>query len=148
MWERRPEDGDFLVVRYAVGPQQLALDLVPPESDPIDKLDPVAASALHRLLNTHRVLQDLPSAIALPSFARIEVTGTESQVRAQARAILAEAALMHGPDHLVIAVLTAPSAVSEWDWVKWLPHAHSRREFDAAGPRRLVCTDLDDLVGR
>ncbi|MBK8732429.1 MAG: type VII secretion protein EccCa [Actinomycetales bacterium] len=146
VWERRPEDGDFLLVRYAVGPQQLALDLVPPESDTIDKLDPVAASALHRLLNTHRVLQDLPTAVALPSFARIEVTGAEAHVRAQARAMLAQAALMHGPDQLVIAVLTTPAALPEWNWVKWLPHAHSRREFDAAGPRRLVCTDLDDLV--
>jgi S-DNA-T family DNA segregation ATPase FtsK/SpoIIIE len=146
VWERAPEDPDHLLVRYAVGPQQLGLALVPPESETIDKLDPVAASALHRLLATHRVLADLPTAVALGSFARIEITGAEHHVRALARSVLAQAALMHPPDQLVIAVLTQPTTVPQWDWVKWLPHAHSRREADAAGPRRIVCTDLDELA--
>ena len=40
----------------------------------------------------------------------------------------------------------SPLRFPHWDWVKWLPHAQSRREADAAGPRRLVITDLDELV--
>ena len=50
------------------------------------------------------------------------------------------------PTSWSIAVLTEPASLAYWDWVKWLPHAQSRREADAAGPRRLVCTDLDELV--
>ncbi len=146
VWERGPDDPDYLLVRYAVGPQHLGLQLVPPESDTIDKLDPVAASALHRFLATHRVLPDLPTAIALRSFGRVEITGAEHQARALARAMIAQAALLHSPDQLVIAVLTQPAALPQWDWVKWLPHAQSRREVDAAGPRRLICTDLDELT--
>ncbi|MEO8829104.1 type VII secretion protein EccCa [Lapillicoccus sp.] len=146
VWERSTDDEDWLLVRYASGPQRLALDLRPPESDTIDKLDPVSASALHRLLATHRIIPDLPTAIALNSFARIEVTGSEEHARSQARALVVQAAIFHAPDQLVIAVLTEPSALGHWDWVKWLPHAQSRREADAAGPRRLVCTDLDELV--
>ena len=146
VWERTPEDPDFLLCRYAVGPQHLGLELVPPDSETIDKLDPVAASALHRLLATHRVLHDLPTAVALASFARIEVTGSEAAVRSQVRALLAQAAMLHAPERLVIAVLAHPSALPEWDWVKWLPHAQSRVAHDAAGPRRLVSTSLDELV--
>jgi S-DNA-T family DNA segregation ATPase FtsK/SpoIIIE len=146
VWERSPSDDDWLLVRYARGPQRLGLELKPPESDTIDKLDPVSASALHRLLATHRILPDLPTAVALTSFARIEVTGTEEHARSQARALLMQAALFHAPDQLVIAVLTQQDSLMEWDWVKWLPHAQSRREADAAGPRRLICTDLDELV--
>ena len=146
VWERAPSDDDWLLVRYARGPQRLGLELKPPESDTIDKLDPVSASALHRLLATHRILPDLPTAVALNSFSRIEITGAEDHARAQARALLVQAATFHAPDQLVIAVLTEPAALPHWDWVKWLPHAQSRREADAAGPRRLVCTDLDELV--
>ena len=146
VWERAPSDEDWLLVRYARGPQRLGLELKPPESDTIDKLDPVSASALHRLLATHRILPDLPTAVALNSFSRIEITGAEEHARAQARALLVQAATFHAPDQLVIAVLTEPAALPHWDWVKWLPHAQSRREADAAGPRRLVCTDLDELV--
>jgi len=146
VWERAPSDEDWLLVRYARGPQRLGLELKPPESDTIDKLDPVSASALHRLLATHRILPDLPTAVALNSFARIEITGSEEHARSQARALLVQAATFHAPDHLVIAVLTEPASLPQWDWVKWLPHAQSRREADAAGPRRLVCTNLDELV--
>ena len=146
VWERSPGDDDWLLVRYACGPQRLGLELRPPESDPIERLDPVSASALHRLLATHRILPDLPTAIALSSFARIEVTGSAEQARAQTRAMIAQAALFHAPDQLVVAVLTTPESLLEWDWVKWLPHAQSRRQTDAAGPRRLICTDLDELV--
>ncbi len=146
VWERSTDDDDWMLVRYATGPQRLALELKPPESDTIDKLDPVSASALHRLLATHRVVPDLPTAVALTSFARIEVTGDEEHARAQTRALVTQAALFHPPDQLVIAVLTRPEALPDWDWVKWLPHAQSRREADAAGPRRLVCTDLEQLV--
>ncbi len=146
VWERSPDDEDWLLVRYACGPQRLGLELKPPESDTIDKLDPVSASALHRLLATHRTLPDLPTAVALGSFARIEVTGAEEHARAQARALVMQAATFHAPDQLVVAVLTEPASLPHWDWVKWLPHAQSRREVDAAGPRRLVCTSLDELV--
>ena len=146
VWERAPSDEDWLLVRYARGPQRLGLELKPPESDTIDKLDPVSASALHRLLATHRILPDLPTAVALNSFARIEITGSEDHARAQARALLVQAATFHAPDQLVVAVLTERASLAHWDWVKWLPHAQSRREADAAGPRRLVCTDLDELV--
>ncbi len=146
VWERSPDDEDWLLVRYACGPQRLGLELKPPESDTIDKLDPVSASALHRLLATHRTLPDLPTAVALGSFARIEVTGAEEHARAQARALVVQAATFHSPDELVVAVLTEPASFAHWDWVKWLPHAHSRRETDAAGPRRLVCTNLEELV--
>ena len=146
VWERSPGDDDWLLERYARGPQHLGLELRTPESDTIERLDPVSASALHRLVATHGILPDLPTAIALGSFARIEVIGSEGHARALTRAMITQAALFHAPDQLVVAVLTTPESLAQWDWVKWLPHAQSRRRADAAGPRRLICTDLDELV--
>ncbi|MEO5653840.1 MAG: type VII secretion protein EccC, partial [Marmoricola sp.] len=55
LWERSADSPDYLQVRYGLTPQALAMDLVPPESAPVEQLDPVAASALHRLLVVHRV---------------------------------------------------------------------------------------------
>ena len=54
VWEHSATDPHFLHVRYGLCAQPLALDLVPPESAPIDEVDPAAASALHRLLVVHR----------------------------------------------------------------------------------------------
>jgi DNA segregation ATPase FtsK/SpoIIIE, S-DNA-T family len=55
VWEHSPTDPHFLHVRYGLCAQPLALELVPPESAPIDDVDPAAASALHRLLVVHRL---------------------------------------------------------------------------------------------
>ena len=77
VWEHGSNDPGFMQVRYGVCAQPLALELVPPESTPIDQVDPAAASALHRLLVVHRLQPDLPASIDLRAFDRVEVCGAE-----------------------------------------------------------------------
>ena len=146
LWEHTSGDDNFLHVRYGVCPQPLSLELVPPESAPIDQVDPAAASALHRLLVVHRLQPDLPAGIDLRAFDRIEVCGEEEPARSLARSMICSAAAFHAPEHLVVAVLTTERNLTHWDWLKWLPHALSGQQSDAVGPRRMVTTSLDDLA--
>ena len=146
VWERLPKDDDFLHVRMGTTSQPLCLTLEPAETPPLAQLDPVAASALHRLLTTHRVQHGLPASVALPAWARVQVTGEAGPARSLARALVVNAALMHSPDTLVVAAVTGPDARAEWDWLKWLPHALSPRERDAVGPARLVVDSVDELL--
>ncbi|CAA9404059.1 MAG: FtsK/SpoIIIE family protein, putative EssC/YukB component of Type VII secretion system, partial [uncultured Nocardioides sp.] len=145
LWEHGPSDPDFLHVRYGLCAQPLSLELVPPESAPIDQVDPAAASALHRLLVVHRLQPDLPASIDLRAFDRVEVCGDEDEARSLARAMICSATAFHNPEQLIVAVLTSRANLTHWDWVKWLPHAQSARKSDAVGPMRMVTTSLDDL---
>lgn len=146
VWEHGVSDAHFLHVRYGVCAQPLSLELVPPESAPIDQVDPAAASALHRLLVVHRLQPDLPASIDLRAFDRVEVCGPEEPARALARAVICSATTFHSPDHLVVAVLCSEQNLAHWDWVKWLPHGLSTRQSDAVGPMRMVSTSLADLA--
>ncbi len=146
VWEHTPSDEGFLHVRYGVCAQPLALELVPPDSAPIDQVDPAAASALHRLLVVHRVQPRLPASIDLRAFDRVEVCGEEEQARSLARALVCSATAFHSPTHLLVAVLATEHTLVHWDWLKWLPHAASGRSSDAAGPARMVTTSLSDLA--
>ncbi len=146
VWEHHAADSRFLQVRYGVCAQPLALELVPPESAPIDDVDPAAASALHRLLVVHRTQPDLPASIDLRAFDRIEVCGEEEQARALARSLICSATAFQSPDNLVVAVLSSDEHLAHWDWVKWLPHALSQEQTDAVGPMRMVGTSLSDLA--
>ncbi len=146
VWERGTQDPYHLQVRYGVCAQPLALELVPPESAPIDDVDPAAASALHRLLVVHRHQPDLPASIDLRAFDRIEVCGEEDQARALARAVVCSATAFQSPDTLLVAVLASEEHLAHWDWVKWLPHAQSQEASDAVGPMRMVTTSLADLA--
>ncbi|MDF1605251.1 type VII secretion protein EccCa [Nocardioides sp. YIM 152315] len=147
LWEHASADPDFLQVRYGVCAQPLALELVPPESTPIDQVDPAAASALHRLLVVHRLQPDLPASIDLRAFDRIEVCGPEEPARSLARSLICSATAFHAPEHLAVAVLASEPNLAHWDWIKWLPHAQSSRQSDAVGPMRMVSTSLADLAG-
>ena len=146
VWEHGSGDPRFLHVRYGVCHQPLSLELQPPESAPIDQVDPAAASALHRLLVVHRLQPDLPASVDLRAFDRIEVCGPEEPARSLARAMICSAAAFQAPEHLVVAVLTTEHNLTHWDWIKWLPHGQSAQQSDAVGPRRMVSTSLDELA--
>ena len=146
IWEHTSGDENFLHVRYGTCTQPLSTELVPPQSAPIDQVDPAAASALHRLLVVHRLQPDLPASIDLRAFDRIEVCGEDDPARSLARAMICSATAFHAPEHLVVAVLATEQTLIHWDWLKWLPHNLSGQETDAVGPKRMVTTSLDDLA--
>jgi S-DNA-T family DNA segregation ATPase FtsK/SpoIIIE len=142
LWERRAGDEDFLASRLAHGPRRLSLTLVTPETKPVEDLEPISAAALRRFVRTHSVVDDLPAALALPSFGRLTLTGSRADARALTRAALAQLAAFHTPDDLLVAACIGPDTTAEWEWLKWLPHALSPRAHDAVGQRRLVSDDL------
>ena len=98
---------NFLHVRYGVCAQPLSLELVPPESAPIDQVDPAAASALHRLLVVHRLQPNLPaSASTCAPSTGSRCAARRSRPASLARAMICSATAFHSPEHLVVAVLT------------------------------------------
>ncbi len=56
VWERRTNDEDFGQVRVGLGTQGLATPLIPPDTAPVDELEPLTAGAMQRFLATHGTL--------------------------------------------------------------------------------------------
>ena len=95
----------------ALGPQTLATPLVPPVTRPLEDLEPMTAGALRRFLDAYSVVPDLPVAVSLRGFARVFVRGAGRRTRrALARAVLAQLAVFHAPDDLLIAVCAGAGA--------------------------------------
>lgn len=138
VWERQPDDPAFLQVRYGVAMQPLSVELAAPADLAADDADPAAVSAVRRLLETHRAQPDLPVTVDLRRHHRIALEGEQDAARGVARALVCSGATFHSPDHLVVAVLADQEALEAWEWVKWLPHAHSAERSDAVGPVRLI----------
>jgi S-DNA-T family DNA segregation ATPase FtsK/SpoIIIE len=150
MWERRSTDDDFGQIRLAVGPQKLAIEVIPPETTPVEDLEPMSAIALRRFVQTYRAVPDLPIALSLRAFGRVSLRGGRDAVLGLARAALAQLVTFHSPDDVRIAVVAARDRQDRWDWVKWLPHAQYDPQVDGAGAARLVfesMADLEDLLG-
>ncbi|MEJ3747606.1 type VII secretion protein EccCa [Actinomycetes bacterium KLBMP 9797] len=145
LWERRAGDPDFATARLGLGPAELATPLIPPETQPIEDLDPMCAVGLRRFLLTYAVVPDLPVVMALDGFARVYVRGDADRARALVRALLAQAATFHAPDDLRVAVCVADGRRDRWEWVKWLPHALHPQRTDALGQLRLVSATVTGL---
>ncbi|GAA0612448.1 type VII secretion protein EccCa [Kribbella sandramycini] len=153
LWERRQDDGDFGVTRIGVGAQNPATSVVPPDTQPLERLEPLSALALRRFVSTYAAVPGLPLAIAVTGFSRIYLPGDRERSIGLVRAMLGQLATFQAPDNLRIAVCTAPANRGEWEWAKWLPHALHPERTDALGPLRLIASSitaiealLDDVI--
>ncbi|GIF04488.1 type VII secretion protein EccCa [Actinoplanes siamensis] len=145
LWERRRNDADFTVVRIAVGVQEVATRLVPPQTRPVDELEPLCAMALRKFVNTYSVVPDLPVSVALRDFSHIYLRGSEEAVHGFCRALTAQIATFHAPDDLRVGVCVPDHQRLRWEWAKWLPHAQHPDKTDAVGPVRLVAPSVPAL---
>ena len=145
-WERDPHDPDFLVLRAGRHQAPLATALrVSDTADEVD-LEPVSHSALRSLLDTQRIVRDVPTGIDLTKVSRITVLGEAAEARAAMRAWIAQAVTWHDPTVLGVALVTRDLERPDWSWLKWLPHIDIPGELDGVGPARFLSTDADELV--
>ncbi len=145
IWQRSPADGGFGCVRFATGTQALSVRLVPPDTKPVEDLDPLCAGALRRFIRAQGQVPGLPVEVSLRSVTRIVPTGEPGAVRALVRSLIAQAAAMHSPADLRISVCASAERIRYWEWIKWLPHNMHPTEQDAAGPVRLMAPSLGAL---
>ncbi|MDL4772863.1 MULTISPECIES: type VII secretion protein EccCa [Thermomonosporaceae] len=145
LWERRPPDDDFGQVRVGTGAQKLAVQLVSPETKPVEDLEPMSAGALRRFMRTHANVPNLPISVSLRSFSRIVPHGDPEAVYGMVRAMITQIAAFHSPDDVQISICAARQRLPWWQWVKWLPHNLHPTEHDAAGQVRLTSESMATL---
>ncbi|ACU40370.1 type VII secretion protein EccC [Actinosynnema pretiosum subsp. pretiosum] len=145
MWERRQSDPDFCHLRAGRGSQRLATRLVPPQTGPVEELEPIATLALRRFVRAHSLVPDLPISIALRGFAAVGLIGEINEKRGLARALIAQMATFHSPDDLLIAVVTTGRTKAEWEWAKWLPHVQHPSIVDGIGQLRMMASSLAEV---
>ncbi|MYR07530.1 type VII secretion protein EccCa [Gordonia sp. SID5947] len=150
MWERRPGDHDFGHVRVGVGNQRLASRLMPPETGPLEDLEPVSTVALRRFVRTYSVVHRLPTSVSLRGFPAISVEGIRQETRGLMRSMVMELCAFHGPDHLRILIVCADPEAESWSWTKWLPHVHHPTRRDAVGAERMLygsVAEAEEAIG-
>lgn len=145
MWERRPADADFGHVRVGVGSHRLASRLMPPETAPLEDVEPVSAVAMRRFIRTHSVVHQLPTAISLRGFPAVNVDGDPAAARRLARSMIVQLCAFHGPDQLRIAVVADDPDSRHWSWIKWLPQVADPARNDGIGAARMIFRSLAEL---
>lgn len=119
-WERRRSDPDFMVL--GVGAADVAYD--PPLAT--SGGGPPAPAAVE-MIAALPPLAGVPVTVPLTDGCVVGLVGPSDPVRAVARCLVVQAAVLHGPADVAVAAL-APDPDGDWSWLSWLPHS-----ADAAG---------------
>jgi DNA segregation ATPase FtsK/SpoIIIE, S-DNA-T family len=139
LWERRPADEDFMVVRVGIGDVPTPVQVTTPDPD---AASPEIERAL-LLADTYRVLRDAPVVFSLAGHFAAGVTGRRDLAVAALRAMVCHIALTHAPADLRLYIIAPRSSVDDWDWLAWLPHVRNddgrdNLAFDAVAARFLL----------
>lgn len=146
LWERHPDDEDFLVLR--IGRAELdsrtAVTLQPGGSR--ERSDDLA-----RIPLDYARIADLPATASLRSIGGLGIAGRAQTAAALARALMIQLCCLHSPTEMAVAAFLNPATSDQWRWLQWLPHVcgpRSRVARSHLGSDEATCDRLaDDLTG-
>src|SRR5690606_39960058 len=116
MRERQDSDRGFRHHRVGLSSHRLATRLVPPQTGPVDELEPISTLALRRFTRANSLVRNLPTQISVRGFAAISLNGEREHVLSFARAMLAQLVTLHSPEDVLAAVASAGKAKRDWEW--------------------------------
>jgi S-DNA-T family DNA segregation ATPase FtsK/SpoIIIE len=133
LWERRPEDADWLLLRvgWRDRASSVALELAQGGEEPLRAEAEKAAAE-------HRMLPAAPLLVSLKEVGVLGLSGDPRQATSLARSLGLQLATLHSPQDLAIAAAVPADDRADWAWLSWLPHVHSESS-PVAGP--LLVTD-------
>ncbi len=118
LWERRPDDPDFLTVRVGKGKQPFSVTLKLPE---LESTDPIATE-VQRFKNDFTLVDDIPCGISLPKVKSLGITGRRQDVASLTHEMLCQIATHHSPEDVRILGIYPQSQKQDWEWITSLPH--------------------------
>ncbi|MGW5239928.1 FtsK/SpoIIIE domain-containing protein [Monashia sp. NPDC004114] len=108
LWQRRPGDADFLVLRIGTARQRARIMIDGAPEEPVPDVD------------------DVPIAVDLPRAGVLGLAGQREAVLSMVGAMIAQLAAWHSPRDVHLRVLAASRCnAQDWTWAAYLPHAAS-----------------------
>lgn len=137
LWERMPQDSDFLSLRLGIGKQKLCVEVKKHADDDAfsmadDELDALAS----QIIEETRYVENIPVQLPLADYQTIGIFGEQAQVYYQLRSLLVELASEHCYNDVRIAGLFEKESKGYWQFLRWFPH-----NWDEFGQVRYIAFD-------
>ncbi len=120
LWERRPEDADFMSVRLGIGTLPSSIAVLAPHPDMPDP----RLNEAHAMEAEYAVVPQVPVTVSLRA-GPLGIAGSLSDRSGIARAIICNLVVHHSPDEVHLLAVYSPDRTAEWEWLKWLPHTYA-----------------------
>ena len=111
LWERRGRDADAMEIAVGVGDVEWSPEV-------IGSFDATVHGA-----RSSPTLADVPISVDIGPGHVVGIVGPVDVARSIGRALLLGAAATSGPSDLRTVVIASETAIHDWGWAAWLPHA-------------------------
>lgn len=143
LWERRPTDVDFLTLRIGVGDLPTRLQLEGPSDEQLAEMSGEHARRLREIRDAVFIDANVPVDADLRGLGVLGISGPRQQRESALRWLTAQAVVLASPRDLAVVGLVPEEDTSQWDWLKWLPHAETL--LSGIPDARSVATGADDV---
>lgn len=146
LWERRPQDPDFLRLRVGRGDRPTSLVLKLPS---VNTYNADAAESF-QLAAQYQQVRNVPVAVDLRALGSLGIAGPSGRGLNMLQTLLWQIAVHHSPSEVRIAAFWGAAFDESWEWLRWLPHT---RPLDGDDSYRLLARydrnqeDLHQVVG-
>jgi S-DNA-T family DNA segregation ATPase FtsK/SpoIIIE len=147
LWERSPDDEDFLEVRLGTGRAPSNVKIKVPQEQLTLEENPLLEEA-RKLKEKHGELTGVPVVHPFFSSTITGLAGSRDDVRQAARVILMNVAIHHSYEDVKIVCVYPENEKGEWAWVRWFPHVWNadRTERFVASSRARAQELLKDVA--
>ena len=147
LWERTLDDEDFMRVRIGLGTIHSAVigtyqrpQIVLEENELENKAIEIAENS--------RMVENAPILCDLSAQKLIGFVGERSASTEMLRCMVTELCAQHSYDELKVVAIVPENEVTQWAWLRWLPHcADNQRQknylFTSLGDAESVLTEID-----
>lgn len=153
LWERKPEDPDFLDVRLGTGKATPTFAVKPPaRPEAIQEPDELYKKAL-ALAERYSVIERVAITLPLRKVVTAGLLGSQSDLIEATRSMLIQIATHHAPSEVKLVLCLAENEIKAWDWARWLPHTWSddhqvRMIAGNDGSTLRILEDLEQVLKR
>ena len=156
VWERRRSSEDFLQIRIGTGTRRCRSITVANTGPALARADTFMTSEVEILRRRYESGPGLPLTVPLDCGGNVSVIGSREFVLQVARLLLVQAAALHSPEDLQLALTVPEDRREGWEWATWLPQLADQHHLGDTGPLRRVARSpaalaevlADDLLRR
>lgn len=126
LWWRRPDDDDFMALRFGLGILPLKFKIKSPQYPKDDE----RVVKIGHFKDDIAKVPDLPLTVNLRSLGSLGITGEhDDDAKELGNTLLLNIAVHHSPEDVEIYLVShRQDASTVWGWMKWLPHTASIKD--------------------
>lgn len=125
VWEKAPEDQDFLHVRLGVGEKFSEIPVNIPEEH-FTLYDDEMLERTFQFAKNHRKVSEVPIDLSLREKKIIGIVGENERIRNLIWCMVTGISVMHSPDEVKIGLIGEAGQFLDFEWMLQLPHVWSQ----------------------